>query len=378
MTGSAQQLRPGYWRLRVYVGQDPVTKRSRYRSRCVKAPSRRAAERFLPAFVVEVQNGAQLASSGTFAHLCESVLAHMTTRDREATTLDGYQNIVRQALGHLGAARLDFLRPSHLNAYYDHLRALGRSPGTIHNHHRFIHRALALAVQWEWLERNPADRADPPPVYRQRRPAPSAESVRRLIELARKENESLGTALLLAAALGCRRGELCGLQWGDVDTHAHRVTIRRAVKQVPGRLVVADTKTHSERAITIGNAGVMHALFEHLTRMDARALWATGKMIRMKEEAFIFSDAADCSTPWRPDKLTHAVVKLRDAAGYTGRLHDLRHWNVSALLDAGEDVTVVAARSGHRDPSTTHNVYAHMLPAGDQRAAEILDRELFG
>lgn len=377
MTGSAQELRPGYWRLRVYVGQDPVTKRSRYRSRCVKAPSRRAAERFLPAFVVEVQNGAQVASSGTFGHLCESVLEHRANRDAQATTLDGYQNIAKQALEHLGAVPLDQLRPSHLNAYYDHLRALGRSPGTISNHHKFVHLALALAVKWEWLDRNPADRADPPPVYRQRRPAPSAESVRALIELARKEDESLGTALLLAAALGCRRGELCGLQWLDVDFVGPAVVITRAVKQVPGRLVISDTKTHSERRVSIGEA-VQLELASHFRRAIDRATWAgTSESPPPWAERFLFSDAADCSTPWRPDKLTHAVVKLRDAAGYVGRLHDLRHWNVSALLDAGEDVTVVAARNGHRDPSTTHNVYAHMLPAGDRRAAEILDRELF-
>ena len=54
------------------------------------------------------------------------------------------------------------------------------------------------------------------------------------------------------------------------------------------------------------------------------------------------------------------------------RLHDLRHLQASLLLDAGESVTTVAARLGHRDTSTTLKVYAHLMPGADGRAAGIV------
>ncbi len=54
------------------------------------------------------------------------------------------------------------------------------------------------------------------------------------------------------------------------------------------------------------------------------------------------------------------------------RLHDLRHLQASLLLDAGEAVTTMTARLGHRDTSTKLRVYGHLMPGADTRAAEIV------
>lgn len=56
------------------------------------------------------------------------------------------------------------------------------------------------------------------------------------------------------------------------------------------------------------------------------------------------------------------------------RLHDLRHLHASLLLDAGEAITTVSARLGHRDTSTTLKIYSHLMPGADQRAAEIVGK----
>lgn len=54
------------------------------------------------------------------------------------------------------------------------------------------------------------------------------------------------------------------------------------------------------------------------------------------------------------------------------RLHDLRHYVAIRLLSAGVDVRTVAGRLGHRNASTTLNVYAHFVPQADGRAADLL------
>jgi len=41
---------------------------------------------------------------------------------------------------------------------------------------------------------------------------------------------------------------------------------------------------------------------------------------------------------------------------------------------AGVDVRTVAGRLGHRNPSTTLNVYSHFVPETDQEAADALGR----
>jgi integrase len=43
-------------------------------------------------------------------------------------------------------------------------------------------------------------------------------------------------------------------------------------------------------------------------------------------------------------------------------------------IAAGVDVRTVAGRLGHRNPSTTLNVYSHFVPESDQDAADALGR----
>ena len=54
------------------------------------------------------------------------------------------------------------------------------------------------------------------------------------------------------------------------------------------------------------------------------------------------------------------------------RLHDLRHWQATQLLDAGVPVSTVAARLGHADGTTTTKIYAHRTERADEQAADVV------
>lgn len=62
------------------------------------------------------------------------------------------------------------------------------------------------------------------------------------------------------------------------------------------------------------------------------------------------------------------------AAGYDGRLHDLRHYHATNLLSQGMPLHEVSRRLGHVTPSVTLDVYAHAMPAADQRLADAARR----
>ena len=95
------------------------------------------------------------------------------------------------------------------------------------------------------------------------------------------------------------------------------------------------------------------------------------------EEAFVFSSEPDGSRPWRPNWVTKRFTARRRAAGIEEfRLHDLRHFMATQMLAAGVPIVVVAQRLNHAGASTTLNVYAHAIPGGDRRAAELLARIL--
>jgi len=85
------------------------------------------------------------------------------------------------------------------------------------------------------------------------------------------------------------------------------------------------------------------------------------------------SAAPNSSTPWPPNDMTHAFIRLRDRLGLTGiRLHDLRHFAATRLLGAGIPVRTVSGRLGHANAATTLGVYAHFLVESDREAANTL------
>ena len=88
----------------------------------------------------------------------------------------------------------------------------------------------------------------------------------------------------------------------------------------------------------------------------------------------MFSDGPDTSIGWQPDRPTRAWRRSADNVGTDARLEDLRHLQASQLLDAGEPITTVAARLGHRDTATTLRTYSHLMPGADQRATEVVGR----
>jgi len=79
-------------------------------------------------------------------------------------------------------------------------------------------------------------------------------------------------------------------------------------------------------------------------------------------------------SPLKPDSMTQKWERLLEEKGLPKiRLHDLRHSNATALIQAGVNPKVVQQRLGHSDVTITLNTYTHVLPEMDIDAAEKLD-----
>ena len=96
-----------------------------------------------------------------------------------------------------------------------------------------------------------------------------------------------------------------------------------------------------------------------------------------RRAGYVFSYEADGARAWRGDTVTARWSRTRRAAGVEHvRLHDLRHWQATQLLDAGVPVPTVAARLGHADGTTTMKIYAHRTDRGDEQAAAVVGAAL--
>ena len=139
------------------------------------------------------------------------------------------------------------------------------------------------------------------------------------------------------------------------------------------RLLEQGTKTHQARRVSL-DPRTVEVLTSHLASQNDLAVSVGAAFL---PNGFVFTNSIDGSTPWRPESVTRSFSRLCARCGVVGvRLHDLRHYVATRLLTSGIDVRTVAGRLGHRNPSTTLNVYAHFLPGSDREASAALARLL--
>lgn len=375
MKGSMRERSPGFWQLRVFEGADPLTGKKRYRTQYVRG-GKRAAQKQLAHLVTEVDSGVVAPSAKTVAVVLDEWLNHIEHLGRSPSTLYGYRRLVAQLPDGFKSLPLKKVTPKVVDDLYRFLaQTTTRKPATVLRFHTVLRAAFAQAVRWGWLDRNPIDRASPPRVHRNEIKPPAIADVLRVLDRARaSRNPENALVFRLLAATGCRRGEVCALQWQDVDLHGGpvRVLIRRAVIEINKELIVQGTKTHAVRNVGLDDE-TSQLLCERwaLTLDLGRAAGAPPQ-----PTDFVFERAPGSGEPLPPDRVSQAWQRLCRELGVKARLHDLRHLQASLLLDAGEAITTVAARLGHRDTSTTLKVYGHLMPGADTRAAGIVGTAL--
>ncbi len=360
-----REREPGHWELRVPLPPDSVTGRRRRRSASFRG-TKRQAERELARLVAAAEDDHQVVAKATVGMLLERWWDHKRGRLAPSTAREYARLIERRLHPDLGRRKLASLTAADLDDYYLRLQREGLSPASIRQLHAVLSGSLRQAVKWRWIATSPARDASLPRAARAVIRPPSAVEARRLLELADEHSCEFGMFVRLAAVLGARRGELCGLQWRDIDLAAGTATIRRAVIDVAGRLQVKDTKTHAERVVAL-DTGTRNRLIVHRQAMVDRA---TECGVELVDDAYVLSPWPDGSKPMRPDRATYVFRTLRERAGVpTARLHDLRHFVATQLIAAGHDIRTVSDRLGHAKTSTTLDIYAGFLQAKDQDAA---------
>ncbi len=99
---------------------------------------------------------------------------------------------------------------------------------------------------------------------------------------------------------------------------------------------------------------------------------------KAKDEGLVFPRIWD-DEPRNPVGVTKGWSVAMEAAGMPDvTLHSLRHTHASHLIAAGVDVLTISRRLGHSSPKITLDIYGHLFPNTDDRAAQVMDAALSG
>lgn len=243
------------------------------------------------------------------------------------------------------------------------------------NSRRRIRAVLSKIFGWamtqDLMDRNPV--RDVPPAPKTRGMTPRSLTDEQYAALAEAADGSpWGVVIELLAASWLRRGELCGLQWHDVDWHQRTLTVRRAVWQAGGNAGLAPPKTQSgHRAIVLGQS-IMTLLGEQRERRTAQVAADGARALRGDD--FIFTNPDN--THLMPSHVSHAIRKLMNRAGIPAGLgpHALRHTGATAAMAVNSDPRAVADRLGHASVTTTLDLYVHPSRAQQEGLAALMER----
>src|SRR5262249_2571953 len=151
-------------------------------------------------------------------------------------TAERYRQLAeQQVIPHLGAIALQKLRPAQIQEWHSTLLKSGGMGGrplsarTTGHAHRVLHTALARAAAAEIVARNVASAITPPKVQAEEVEILTARQMGDV--LSKLTGHALFPIVALALGTGMRRGELLGLQWGDVDLDGASVRVERSVEE---------------------------------------------------------------------------------------------------------------------------------------------------
>ena len=190
-------------------------------------PSLSQARRALREFLIERSRRSQVRPRPmTLDQWMEYWMEEIIRPSRAETTVYGYRNIIENHISPaLGSIPIQKLTPQDIQKYYTMLlRKKGLSPNTIRRHHDLLSSSLRMAMRQEILSYCPTDRVEPPRLVPYEAHFYGPEELRRLCALS--EGTWLELVIKLAAGLGLRREEICGLRWPSVDFQQHVVLIR--------------------------------------------------------------------------------------------------------------------------------------------------------
>ena len=294
-------------------------------------------------------------------------------------TLEKYQGIVtNQIKPGIGKIKLTKLSKMDVQKFCNNLKNKRTreplAPKTIKDIHGILHKALQVAVKFDILKINVADKINIE--------LPKVEQA----EIKPLDNEQIGKFLksiqghrykdlfMVDLFTGMREGEICGLSWNQINFKEGTITISQQLQKDPRNreLVITSPKNGKSRIIRPAET-VMQILQDRkreqfLSRQSAGDGWKN-------EWNLVFTQKN--GSPVHPHSVYDAFKQIANRIGCPeARFHDLRHSFATIALANGDDIKTVSETLGHYAASFTLSVYGHSTDDMKKKSAARMENFL--
>ena len=270
------------------------------------------------------------------------------------------------------------LKTWHIQEFYNYkMEHDGVTANTICHYHANISKALKYAMKTERLKNNPAANVELPKKQKHIADYYTDDELQTL--LMRCKGSNLETIILLAACFGLRRGEIIGLRWDSIDFDNNTISIVGVVKDKGSSGSKKENLYYEETAKTDSS---IRSFPMHPTVKDYLQKLKQTQDIQKQEatynhtwDGFVCVKSNGDIIPL--EYVTRRFPKLCESCGLKKiKLHELRHSNITFMLEQGANMKEIQEWAGHSSYLTTANTYSHIHSKSKERMSACLNKIL--
>ena len=291
------------------------------------------------------------------------------------STYSNYSNIIsNHIIPELGNIKLSNLNNKLIQEYLINKYKTGRLDGngglsykTIRDIIAVVKSSLKYAIKEEMINNITLDFTYPKIGNKDKIYIMPKKDQERLITYIKQNEDTRSLGVLLALYSGIRIGELCALQWKDIDFKNNILHINKTLQRIyikdnkesVSKIIITNPKTHNaERDIPL-NKGFAHILKKYQTESNNYILSNCDKWIEPRTYRRYFKKCLD-------------KAKIGQI-----NFHGLRHTFATNCIKLGVDYKTVSELLGHANVNITLNLYVHPQMSQKKKCIDLICKNFY-
>lgn len=315
---------------------------------------------------------------------CNYLEEKVLNNQLEFTTYEGYYGLLNNhILPFFKKMIIKNINERHIEAWIAKLEKTKTKKGTFLHPTTIAHAFKLLNNMFNFakldriLKENPCEFVRKKPTEKtEERECFSIEEMDYIKELLSTSNIRLKTALFLVMDTGCRREEIIGLKWKDIDFINNKIDINKGVVSTSTKTRI-NTKRIREKGVKSSHSkrriGVTKVCIDLLTQYRN---FKKDSGLKTKDTDYVFTNW-DNNKVWDPNRFTAEWCTFRKEHNITKNvpLHGIRHSNATYLLSIGVPRKDVAKRLGH-SVEVLDRTYTHSSEDDDDKIVEQMENRI--
>ena len=264
----------------------------------------------------------------------------------------------------------EFLKIEEKDFFYVISNSRKLSAKSVKEHITLLNTIFKTAIKERILEYNPVD-ATTRPKSRKKDEVNyyQPEEIQEILEKLSLEELRWQLIISLLIVTGCRRGEIAGLIWENVLWDYDLLRINREVLFDEDGIYTEDTIKNMDEKYVQVDKETMDLFREYRADFDRMM-----NELRLDEEdypEYCFFQYECPEMPIHPSSINQFLRRFSNKYGFRSiNPHAFRHSLASALIADGGDIYAVSRQLGHKQVSTTREIYAHQINEHQAKIAE--------